>query len=37
MRLFLDTANPDEIRQAARLRAISVITTNPSLVAKERI
>ena len=37
MRLFLDTANLDEIRQAARLGVISGITTNPSLVAKERI
>lgn len=35
MRLFLDTANLDEIRQAARLGVISGITTNPSLVAKE--
>jgi len=36
MRVFLDTANIDEIRQAARLGVISGITTNPSLVAKEK-
>ena len=36
MRIFLDTANIDEIRQAAKLGVISGITTNPSLVAKEQ-
>jgi len=36
MRIFLDTANLDEIRQAARLGVISGVTTNPSLVAKEK-
>lgn len=35
MRLFLDTANIDEIRQAAKLGVLSGVTTNPSLVAKE--
>lgn len=35
MRLFLDTANLDEIRKAARLGVISGVTTNPSLVARE--
>lgn len=35
MRIFLDTANIDEIRQAAKLGVISGVTTNPSLVAKE--
>lgn len=35
MRIFLDTANIDQIRQAARLGVISGITTNPSLVSKE--
>jgi transaldolase len=35
MRLFLDTANINEIRQAAKLGVISGVTTNPSLVAKE--
>ena len=37
MELFLDTANLDEIRQAVRLGAISGVTTNPSLAAKEGI
>jgi transaldolase len=36
MRIFLDTANIDEIRQAARLGVVSGVTTNPSLVAKEK-
>jgi transaldolase len=36
MRIFLDTANINEIRQAARLGVISGVTTNPSLVAKEK-
>jgi len=36
MHIFLDTANIDEIRQAARLGVISGVTTNPSLVAKEK-
>ncbi len=35
MRIFLDTANIDEIRRAAKMGVISGITTNPSLVAKE--
>lgn len=35
MRIFLDTANLDEIRHAAGLGIISGVTTNPSLVAKE--
>ncbi|TET74886.1 MAG: fructose-6-phosphate aldolase [Dehalococcoidia bacterium] len=36
MRIFLDTANIDEIRQAAKLGVITGVTTNPSLVAKEK-
>ena len=36
MRIFLDTASIDEIRQAAKLGVISGVTTNPSLVAKEK-
>lgn len=36
MRLFLDTANVAEIRQAAAMGVISGVTTNPSLVARER-
>ena len=35
MRIFLDTANIDQIRQAARLGIISGVTTNPTLVSKE--
>ena len=35
MRLFLDTANIDEIREAARMGLLSGVTTNPSLMAKE--
>ena len=35
MRIFLDTANIDEIRHAAKLGVVSGVTTNPSLVAKE--
>jgi len=37
MRIFLDTANIDEIRQAAKLGIISGVTTNPTLVSKERV
>ncbi len=36
MQLFLDTANIDEIREAASWGAISGVTTNPSLIAKEK-
>ena len=35
MRIFLDTANIDQIRQAAQLGIVSGVTTNPSLVSKE--
>ncbi len=35
MKLFLDTANIEEIRAAAALGVIDGVTTNPSLVAKE--
>jgi len=35
MRIFLDTASIDQIRQADKLGIISGVTTNPSLVAKE--
>ncbi|MEK7681192.1 MAG: fructose-6-phosphate aldolase, partial [Chloroflexota bacterium] len=35
MKLFLDTANFDEIRRGASMGVISGVTTNPSLVAKE--
>jgi transaldolase len=35
MRIFLDTANIDEIREVARLGILSGVTTNPTLMAKE--
>lgn len=35
MRIFIDTANIDEIRTAAELGVISGVTTNPSLIARE--
>jgi len=37
VRIFLDTANIDQIRQAAKLGIISGVTTNPSLVSKEAV
>jgi transaldolase len=35
MRIFLDTANIEQIRQGAKLGIVSGVTTNPSLVSKE--
>ncbi|RJX19631.1 MAG: fructose-6-phosphate aldolase [Desulforudis sp.] len=35
MRLFIDTANVEHIREAAAIGVISGVTTNPSLIAKE--
>jgi transaldolase len=35
MKIFLDTANIEEIRHGARLGVVSGVTTNPSLVSKE--
>ena len=35
MRIFLDTANIEQVKQAARLGIIGGVTTNPSLLAKE--
>jgi len=37
MRLFLDTANLDEIRTAARWGILGGVTTNPTLVAAEGV
>jgi len=37
VRIFLDTANIDQIRHAAKLGIISGVTTNPTLVAKENL
>lgn len=36
MELFIDSANMDEIREAASWGILSGVTTNPSLVAKEK-
>jgi transaldolase len=35
MKIFLDTANLDEIREAASLGVVDGITTNPTLLARE--
>ena len=35
MKLFIDTANVEEIREANDLGVICGVTTNPSLIAKE--
>lgn len=35
MKFFLDTANLDELRDAAAMGIVDGVTTNPSLVAKE--
>ncbi|MFH2037499.1 MAG: fructose-6-phosphate aldolase [Candidatus Zixiibacteriota bacterium] len=37
MKLFIDTANLDEIRQAADMGVLDGVTTNPSLMAKEKM
>jgi transaldolase len=36
MRIFLDTANIDQIRKGAKLGIVSGVTTNPTLVSKEK-
>ena len=36
MRFFLDTANLDEIREVAQWGLLDGVTTNPSLIAKEK-
>ncbi len=35
MKIFIDTANVDEIREIAKLGILSGVTTNPTLIAKE--
>ncbi len=35
MRIFLDTANADQIRHGVKMGVVSGVTTNPTLVAKE--
>lgn len=37
MELYIDTANLDEIKQAADMGVLDGVTTNPSLIAKEKI
>ena len=37
MRIFMDTANIDEIRRGAALGVVDGVTTNPSLLAKEGV
>ena len=36
MKFFLDTANLDEIRHGVALGVVDGVTTNPTLVAKEK-
>ncbi len=36
MKIFIDTANIDEIKEAASWGVVAGVTTNPSLVAKEK-
>ncbi len=36
MKIFLDTANLDELRQGVSLGVVDGVTTNPTLVAKEK-
>lgn len=36
MKFFIDTANLDEIREAIEMGLIDGVTTNPSLIAKEK-
>ncbi len=37
MDLYIDTANLDEIKQAADMGVLDGVTTNPSLIAKEKV
>lgn len=37
MQLYIDTANLDEIKQAHDMGVLDGVTTNPSLIAKEKI
>lgn len=36
MKFFIDTANPDEIRKAYEMGVIDGVTTNPTLISKEK-
>ncbi|MBU2548423.1 MAG: fructose-6-phosphate aldolase [Proteobacteria bacterium] len=37
MKFFIDTANLEEIKEAASLGVLDGVTTNPSLIAKEKV
>lgn len=37
MELYIDTANIEEIKQAADLGVLDGVTTNPTLIAKEKV
>lgn len=37
MQLYIDTASLDEVKQAAALGVLDGVTTNPSLIAKEKV
>lgn len=37
MKLFIDTGNLDEIRQTAELGILDGVTTNPTLISKEKV
>jgi transaldolase len=37
MKIFLDTANLDELRKGAAWGVVDGVTTNPTLIAKERV
>ncbi len=37
MKFFIDTANLEQIREAHEMGVLDGVTTNPSLMAKERI
>ena len=37
MEIYIDTANFDEIKQAAEMGILDGVTTNPSLIAKEKV
>ena len=36
MKFFIDTANPDEIKRAHEMGVIDGVTTNPTLISKEK-
>lgn len=36
MKFFIDTANPGEIRKAFEMGVVDGVTTNPTLISKEK-